>query len=849
MAAVGDLDPDVVGLKGEGLARASKAGLPVPPGFTLSAAACRAFHDNDGAISTEISAAIDTAVRSMEAATGRQLGAADGRALTLAVRCSPSHVPTMPGLMPTVQDIGLPRNGAAERAARAEAMYLRSAHDADEEAIEDALEAADPLAALDALRREFNDAHAPGDVRARLLAAVRGGFRSWNAPRAVDFRASRALPDECGLAIVVQAMIGCVAPDVTMVGAARTRNVETGEPGIRGYFAQGDGSIREAPPGAIHRLALRERRGDPEQTLERSQPDLFAKIEAAGRVLERAEKHPVDLKFAVGRGRRRDEVWVLHASRAPLGAQATIRVAVDMVGEGLIDERDAVLRVDPASLDQVLHARVDPTARGRVLGRGLAAAPGAASGEIAFTSADVLATREAGRPAILVCTETGPDDIAGIQAAEGVLTTRGGLTSHAAVVARGLGRACVTGAGAFRVDIEAGELHTGGETFRAGDPITLDGATGEVLAGRCELVLPEVSGDFATLMRWADNVRRLRVRANADTVIDASVARRFGAEGIGLCRTEHMMADPSRATPMREMILAETADERHHAIAQLLPLQREDFRALFEVMAGLPVMIRLLDPPLHEFLPKAERDMAAAAAALDMPLERLRERVEALRETNPMLGHRGCRLAISYPEIARMQVRAVMEAAGEVEERTGSAVEPEIMVPLVAMLDELEHVKAVVDEEAAAVERETGRHVRYRVGTMIELPRAALRADDIARAAEFFSFGTNDLTQTTFGISRDDASPFLGRYRDVGIMASDPFATIDRRGVGRLVRVACELGREVRPDIALSICGEHGGDPASIEFCEQIGLDYVSCSPYRVPVARLAAAQAAIRAS
>ena len=843
MAAVGDLDPSVVGAKGAGLARAARAGLSVPPGFTLSTAACRAYHDNGRTLPTEVTAAIDTAVRSIEAATGARYGRSSGNgpALTLAVRPSPPTDRPMPGLMPTVQHVGYAANDP-ERRARAEASLL-TALGADEGDIEEALAADDPLAEL--ARLDVGVPIGPGD---RLGTVIRAGFDSWGSPRATAFRAASGETSGTGLALVVQAMVECVAPELAIVGAARTRNAETGERGTRGFYVPGSSSISGASSGSVRRLASREVDEGDGEPLERTAPDLFARIEAAGRVLERAERQPVDMKFAVG-GAARSHVWVLHASHAPLSAAAAIRVAVDMVDERLIDEREALTRIDPGSLDQVLHARISDRGTLKRLGSGLSAAPGAATGPIVFTAGAALRARERGEPAILACVETGPDDIAGIQAAVGVVTTRGGLTSHAAVVARGLGRACVTGASALRIDMRSGTIRVGDTELREGENVTLDGSSGEVFAGRAILHTPEMTGHFGRLMEWADNERRMRVRANADTPADAEVARRFGAEGIGLCRTEHMMVDTTRATPMREMILAETDEERQEALDRLLPLQRADFARLFETMAGLPVMIRLLDPPLHEFLPKSEGEMSRAAEALNVPVARLRERVEALRETNPMLGHRGCRLAISYPMIARMQVRAILEAAGEVSAATGRSIDPEIMVPLVAMQDELDYVKRIVDEEAASVHADGGAKVRYRVGTMIELPRAALRAEDIARSAEFFSFGTNDLTQTTFGISRDDASPFLSRYREVGIMSTDPFATIDRRGVGRLIRVACELGRETRPDIALSICGEHGGDPASIEFCEEIGLDYVSCSPYRVPVARLAAAQAAIRKS
>ena len=849
MAAVGDREPAVVGIKGAGLANASRAGASVPAGFTLSAAACRAFHANDGTLPTEIGAAIDSAVRSIEAATRRGFGnegAGRGAArsvLTLSVRSSPTEVLELPGLMGAVHDIGLDTDFPdRDRVVRAEASYLRHGL-----AIDEALDADDPLPALAELRRRSNAAADPGDAMARLRGVIETGLAAWESDRARAFRRTQDLSDQAATALIVQATAASVAQDVHMIGGARTRQAQDGTPGLRGFYVLGARSARDAAPSDVKRLAARELPDDPDATLERSDPDLLAKIEAVGRVLERAERHPVDLKFAVSRGRR-PEVWVLHASRTPLGPRASIRVAVDLAEEGIISQNEAVLRVEPNALNRVLHARVETGAKRNVLGRGLCASPGAAAGRIVFTSDQAVAEREAGRRCILVCTETGPDDILGIQSSDGVLATRGGLTSHAAVVARGLGRPCVTSATGLRVDTEGGSLLVGDWRFEAGDEITVDGNTGEVLAGAAPLVLPTMSGDFATLMEWADNARRMRVRANADTPEDAEVARGFGADGIGLCRTEHMFFDTHRMDPMREMILADTGEERHDAIERMLPFQRADFAKLFRIMVGLPVMIRLLDPPLHEFLPKTEAEIERFAANLGISAERVRERIEALRETNPMLGHRGCRLAISYPEIARMQLRAIFEAASEVQAAESRAIEPEIMVPLVGLVDELDYVKAITDEVAQEVEDATGETIRYRVGTMIELPRAALRARVIAETAEFFSFGTNDLTQTTFGISRDDASPFLTRYREVGIMRDDPFATLDRLGVGELIRMACEAGRETRPDLALSICGEHGGDPASIALCEEFGLDYVSCSPYRVPVARLAAAQAAIRA-
>ena len=849
MAAVGDRDPDVVGWKGAGLAAAARAGLNVPPGFTLSTAACRAFHANGGTLPNEIGAALESAVRSMEAATGRSFGGrGDAPTLTLAVRSSPSGPPARArvatGLMPTVQDIGLdPSIPDVERVARAEASYLRGVIGLDEFDVEEALEAERPLEALRALHADNNEITVPGTPIERLRLAVERGFAAWMSERAVERRRLAHASDDDAVALVVQAMAESVCPGIAMLGAARTRNARSGERALRGFVVAGVRSVRDAPPAAVRRLRADESSDRGQVTLETTDPDLLAKVIGAGEALEGETKRAVDLKFAVGTD---GALWLLHASVAPLEGRASIRAAVEMVGEGLIDPPEAVRRVDPAAVEEVMHARVDESATRTRLASGMSASPGAASGCIVFTSQEAVEARERGVDAILVCNETGPEDIIGIQAAGGVLTTRGGRASHAAVVARGLGRPCVTAASALRVDVKNRAVLVGDWKLGADDRITVDGNGGEVLLGAVPLVPPALTGDFATLMGWADNLRRLRVRANADTPEDAEAALRFGAEGVGLCRTEHMFFDTHRMDPMREMILAESPAERSDALERLLAFQRKDFTRMFELMAGLPVMVRLLDPPLHEFLPKTTAEMNRAAATLALPVAELRKRVAALREVNPMLGHRGCRLAISYPEIARMQMRAILEAASAVEARTGRPVDPEIMVPLVGLRDELDYVKGLADQVAREVAKRDGREVRYTIGTMIELPRAALRAAAIAESAQFFSFGTNDLTQTTFGISRDDASPFLSRYREIGIMSEDPFVTRDRQGVGELIRMACEAGRATRPDIALSICGEHGGDPKSILFCEEIGLDYVSCSPYRVPIARLAAAQAAI---
>jgi pyruvate,orthophosphate dikinase len=549
-----------------------------------------------------------------------------------------------------------------------------------------------------------------------------------------------------------------------------------------------------------------------------------------------------DLEFTVEQGK----LWMLQTRSGKRTAKAALRIAVELANEGLISRNDAVLRVDPLSLDQLLHPTIDPRAHRRVIVTGLPASPGAASGEIVFSPDEAAQLKSDGKKVVLVRVETSPEDIHGMHAAEGILTTRGGMTSHAAVVARGMGKPCVSGAGSLRVDYAAGTMSVGGQTFKKGDYITVDGSTGQVLAGKVDMIEPQLSGEFATLIGWADKVRRLGVRANADTPTDAKAAVRFGAEGIGLCRTEHMFFEEGRIQAVREMILADDEKSRRSAIARLLPMQRADFAELFEIMAGRPVTIRLLDPPLHEFLPHGEREVAEVAAAMRADPKKLAARANELSEFNPMLGFRGCRIAIVYPEIAEMQARAIFEAALEVGKRTGKPVVPEIMVPLIATKAEFDLVKARIDAMAEAVTREKGARVGYQVGTMIELPRASLMAGEIAQSAEFFSFGTNDLTQTTFGISRDDAASFLGVYTARGILPADPFISIDQQGVGELVKIGVDRGRKVRPRLKVGICGEHGGDPASIAFCHETNLDYVSCSPFRVPIARLAAAQAAL---
>ncbi|HTR13773.1 MAG TPA: pyruvate, phosphate dikinase, partial [Roseiarcus sp.] len=577
-------------------------------------------------------------------------------------------------------------------------------------------------------------------------------------------------------------------------------------------------------------------------SLEALMPAVYQQFAATTKLLEKHYRDMQDLEFTVERGK----LWMLQTRNGKRTARAALRVAVEMANEGLLTREDAITRVEPATLDQLLHPTLDPKARPEPIATGLPASPGAASGEIVFSADDAAAAKQAGRKTILVRVETSPEDIHGMNAAEGIVTTRGGMTSHAAVVARGMGKPCVSGAGAIRIDYEAQTMTAGGVTLKKGDIVTIDGGAGQVMRGAVPMVKPEMTGDFATLMGWADEVRRMKVRANAETPTDARVARSFGAEGIGLCRTEHMFFEGDRIVAMREMILADDEKGRRAALAKLLPMQRQDFAELFEIMSGLPVTIRLLDPPLHEFLPKTDEEIDEVAKAMGVTADKLRRRAAELHEFNPMLGFRGIRLAVRYPEIAEMQARAIFEGAVEAGRKTGTPITAEIMLPVIFGRPEFDLVKPIIVAMAEAVAKETGVTVPYHVGTMIELPRAALRAGEIAESAEFFSFGTNDLTQTTLGVSRDDAASFLGIYTLKGLLPADPFMTLDTVGVGELIKIACERGRAVQPNLKLGICGEHGGDPASIVFCETVHLDYVSCSPFRIPIARLAAAQASL---
>ena len=682
--------------------------------------------------------------------------------------------------------------------------------------------------------REATGGDFPQDVNAQLWGAIKAVFLSWHAARAITYRRLNSIPEEWGTAVNVQAMVFGNMGDTSATGVAFTRNPSTGERELYGEFlinAQGEDVV------AGIRTPL------PMPELEALMPATYAELIAIFDRLEAHYRDMQDMEFTIEDGK----LWMLQTRSGKRTMRAGLKIAVDMAAEGLISKEEAVLRIDPAQLDQLLHPTLDPKAKREVFGSGLPASPGAASGEIVFDPSEAEKLKAQGRAVILVRAETSPEDIHGMHAAEGILTTRGGMTSHAAVVARGMGKPCVSGAGGLRVDYERQELTGPGVKLGKGDVITIDGSTGQVMRGAVPTVKPELSGDFATVMGWADGLRRMKVRANAETPLDARVAREFGAEGIGLCRTEHMFFDADRIIAMREMILADNEKGRRAALAKILPMQRKDFAELFTIMSGLPVTIRLLDPPLHEFLPQNEAEIQEVADVVGADEEKLRARVAELHEFNPMLGHRGVRLAVSYPEIAEMQARAIFEAAFDAAEKTGQPVMPEIMVPLVAAKAELDLVKERIVKVASEVSAERGKKLDYSVGTMIELPRAALRAAEIAQAAEFFSFGTNDLTQTTYGISRDDSARFIGEYTAKGIFKTDPFISIDQEGVGELVQIAAERGRKARPGIKLGICGEHGGDPASVGFCERVGLDYVSCSPFRVPIARLAAAQASLR--
>tara|TARA_R110002126_G_scaffold291778_1_gene457832 strand:- start:32941 stop:35619 length:2679 start_codon:yes stop_codon:yes gene_type:complete len=868
-------DRNLLGGKGANLAEMCNLGLPVPPGMTITTEICTWYYDNGRSYPDELVGQVAAALEHVANLTGRKFGDPQ-RPLLLSVRSGARA--SMPGMMDTVLNLGLndesvlvmAREVGDERFAydsyrRFIQMYgnvvMGLDHDVFEEILED--EKAQFGHALDTdltadewkqviarykqtLLEELEEPF-PQDCDQQLWGAIGAVFSSWMNPRAITYRQLHNIPAKWGTAVNVQAMVFGNLGDTSATGVAFTRNPSTGENKLYGEFlvnAQGEDVVAGIRTPQNITEDARIEAGSDKPSLEKLMPEAFADFNTICQRLEGHYSDMQDLEFTIEQGK----LWMLQTRAGKRTAKAALKIAVEMAQSGLITKQEAVMRIDPASLDQLLHPTIDPHAERDIIGRGLPASPGAATGEIVFTSEEAVALAEAGRKSILVRMETSPEDIHGMHAADGILTTRGGMTSHAAVVARGMGTPCVSGAGSLRVDTRNQVLMTVGGRLKAGDVITVDGSTGQVLRGAVAMLQPELSGDFGMIMEWADETRRMRIRTNAETPADARAARSFGAEGIGLCRTEHMFFEGDRITAMREMILADNEIGRRAALAKLLPMQRSDFVELFEIMRGLPVTIRLLDPPLHEFLPKTDAEIIEVAAAMGVPAEQLRERTEALHEFNPMLGHRGCRLAVSYPEIAEMQARAIFEAALEAGKNSGELVVPEIMVPLVGLSEELRFVKARIDAVAREVMEEAGQTVDYLVGTMIELPRAVIRAHRIAEDAEFFSFGTNDLTQTTYGISRDDASAFLTTYQQKGIIDRDPFVTIDIDGVGELIRMATDKGRATRPDIKLGICGEHGGDPQSIHFCEMIGLDYVSCSPFRVPIAKLAAAQAALEA-
>ncbi|WP_116968114.1 pyruvate, phosphate dikinase [Blastomonas sp. UPD001] len=865
---------NLLGGKGANLDGMASIGLPVPPGFTISTEMCTRYYQDGEVFPDSLKAEVAEGLAHIEGVTGKRFGdAADP--LLVSVR-SGARV-SMPGMMDTVLNLGLndetvqglAQVSGDERFAwdsyrRFVQMYsdvvLGLDHDAFEEALEimkedngffsdTEMEAKHWKALVGEYKALVEDQWGkpfPQDVNDQLWGAVAAVFGSWQSERAKVYRRLNDIPSEWGTAVNVQAMVFGNMGDTSATGVAFTRNPSTGENLYYGEFlinAQGEDVVAGIrTPQYLTRQAREEANAKP-LSMEEAMPETYAELARVFDILEKHYRDMQDIEFTVERGK----LWMLQTRSGKRTAKAALRIAVEMANEGLITEEEAIARVDPMALDQLLHPSLDPSAARDVLTKGLPASPGAASGIIVFDADTAERRNEMGDAVILVRIETSPEDIHGMHAARGILTARGGMTSHAAVVARGMGRPCVSGAGSLSIDTKERVLRIGKRELREGDTITIDGASGEVMLGEVPTVQPELVGDFGVLMGWADKVRRLKVRTNAETPEDCRVARDFGAEGIGLCRTEHMFFEASRITSVRQMILAEDEAGRRAALEKLLPEQRGDFHSIFEVMAGLPVTIRLLDPPLHEFLPHSESEFAEVAEAAGVGVEVLKRRANELHEFNPMLGHRGCRLGVTYPEIYEMQARAIFEAACDVAEKSGAAPIPEVMIPLVATRRELELMKKVVDTAAELVFAEKGRRIDYLVGTMIELPRAALMADEIAEVGEFFSFGTNDLTQTTLGVSRDDAGRFLTQYVDKGIFARDPFVSLDVEGVGQLIEIAVEKGRRTRAGIKLGICGEHGGDPASIAFCETAGLDYVSASPYRVPIARLAAAQAALK--
>ena len=865
---------NLLGGKGANLAEMCRLGLPVPPGLTITTEVCSAFYDNDRNYPDGLDSQLNDALEAISKAVGSDFGNPENP-LLVSVRSGARA--SMPGMMDTVLNLGMNDEtvtGLAKRAGderfawdsyrRFIQMYsdvvLGVSHDNFEEILDDYkmqqghyvdtdLTAEDWQHIVTVYKHRVNEVYGddfPQDVMEQLWGAVGAVFGSWRNARAETYRRLNNIPESWGTAVNVQAMVfGNLGP-TSATGVAFTRNPSTGENALYGEFlvnAQGEDVVAGIrTPQNLTKIAREEALSDM-PSMEEVMPEVFGQLVDVNLKLENHYRDMQDIEFTVQDGK----LWMLQTRAGKRTTAAALKIAVDMVAEGLITKDEAVLRIDPMSLDQLLHPMLDPDAQFDIIATGLPASPGAASGAVVFSADEAEKAKADGRKVILVRMETSPEDIHGMHAAEGILTSRGGMTSHAAVVARGMGRPCVSGAGSVRIDYDKQDFQVAGVTVKAGETITLDGSTGRVMAGEVPTRQPELSGDFASLIAWADEIRRMRVRTNAETPADAATAVKFGAEGIGLCRTEHMFFDANRIMAVREMILAENPDDRANPLERILPMQRDDFTELFTIMSGMPVTIRLLDPPLHEFLPQHEEDVLQVAEAIGMTQDKLKRRIRELEEVNPMLGHRGCRMGLTYPEIYEMQARAIFEAAINVAKTTGSTVVPEVMIPLVADHSELKELADRIEKIAQNVMQEKSAELDYLIGTMIELPRAALRAGDIAQTAKFFSFGTNDLTQTTFGISRDDAASFMEPYLSRGLFEYDPFVSLDQDGVGELVQLAAERGRSAREDLKLGICGEHGGDPASIAFCEKTGLDYVSCSPYRVPIARLAAAQSYLK--
>lgn len=868
-------DRNLLGGKGANLAEMASIGLPVPPGFTITTDVCGEFYKNDKTLPDGLKAQAQEALETVSKLVGSEYGSAEAP-LLVSVR-SGARV-SMPGMMDTVLNIGLndetveglavksgDRRFAYDSYRRFIQMYASVVLDVDHDLFEDILESYKNLGGfsrdtdldaddwtdiIDQYKTcvvEHYGKPFPTDVHEQLWGAIQAVFMSWHSRRAETYRMLHNISNEWGTAVNVQAMVFGNMGENSATGVAFTRNPSTGENELYGEFlvnAQGEdvvAGIRTPQPLTI---LAKEKAGDTSPSLEEVMPAAFAEFVTITKQLETHYRDCQDIEFTIQDGK----LWMLQTRSGKRTTGAAVKIAIDMAEEGLISKEEAVLRIDPRALDQLLHPTLDPSVERKVLTKGLPASPGAAVGMIVFDADEAEKQAGLGKSVLLVRIETSPEDIHGMHAATGILTARGGMTSHAAVVARGMGRPCVSGAGALKIDVKEKKLRIGKEVFSQGDMLTIDGTSGEVLNGEHPMRQAELTGDFGVLMEWADKIRRLKVRANAETARETEIALKFGAEGIGLCRTEHMFFETSRIMAMREMILARDEAGRRTALDKLLPMQRSDFCELFSIMRGLPVTIRLLDPPLHEFLPHEDAEIGVLAEHLGLKAEDIKVRVDELKEFNPMLGHRGCRLAISYPEITEMQARAIFEAALD-KSVDGEAVHPEIMIPLIASSAEFDILKKVIDRVAEQVFGERGKTLEYDVGTMIELPRAAIMAGEIAQSAQFFSFGTNDLTQTTFGLSRDDATSIINSYTQLGIFEVDPFVSIDQEGVGYLVDGAVKAGRETRANMKMGICGEHGGDPASIEFFERVQLDYVSCSPFRVPVARLAAAQAFIRAS